>query len=143
MCAWHDVIAALQARSPMTDEISSAVSDALTDTTPLGRDEGLLESTAQRFVDGEESSFRQPESGEESFRQPNSMQVGHVAPIRIHVQAVLRSTVRQREAACHSQPTLSTGLDVRTVQVYIVTQLWGLDMPISFLTLRQMCCREQ
>ena len=65
----------MQARSQMMDEVSSAVDDAMTDATPLGRDQGLLESTAQRFVDGEESSLGQSDSGEESARYPNSMQV--------------------------------------------------------------------
>ena len=72
---WHKASALLQARSQMMDEVSSAVDDAMTDATPLGRDQGLLESTAQSFVDGEESSLRQSETREESVRYPNSMQV--------------------------------------------------------------------
>lgn len=59
-CAWHVIDVTLQARSQMMAEVSSAVDDAMKDATPLGRDQGLLESTAQSFVDGEESSLRQP-----------------------------------------------------------------------------------
>ena len=87
MCAWHVSGIRLQARSQMMDEVSSAVDDAMTDATPLGRDQGLLESTAQSFVDGEESSLRQSASGENLSRHPNSMQVGSRAPAGLHMQA--------------------------------------------------------
>ena len=80
MCAWHVSGIRAQARRQMMDEVSSAVDDAMTDATPLGRDQGLLESTAQSFVDGEESSLRQLASGEDLSRHPNSMQVGSRAP---------------------------------------------------------------
>ena len=63
----------------MTDEISSAVEDAMTDATPLGRDQGLLQSTAQSFVEGEESSLRESQSAE-GVRQPSSIQVSLPAP---------------------------------------------------------------
>ena len=69
------LLLSMQARSQMMDEVSSPVDDAMTGATPLGRDQGLLESTAQGFVDGEESSLGQSDSGEASVGYPNSMQV--------------------------------------------------------------------
>ena len=70
----------VQARSMMTDEISSAVEDAMTDATPLGRDQGLLQSTAQSFVEGEQSSLTESQSAEEAVRQPSSIQVSLPTP---------------------------------------------------------------
>ncbi len=70
----------VQARSMMTDEISSAVEDAMTDATPLGRDQGLLQSTAQSFVEGEQSFLRGSPSAVETVRQPSSIQVGLPIP---------------------------------------------------------------
>ena len=64
----------------MTDEISSTVEDAMTDATPLGRDQGLLQSTAQSFVEGEQSSLRRSQSAEGAVRQPSSIQVGLPIP---------------------------------------------------------------
>ena len=65
--------AALQARSFMTEEISTAVVDAVTDVTPLGRDQGLLESTAQQFTD---KDTRSPSvAAAEALRPPGTMQV--------------------------------------------------------------------
>ena len=57
----------------MTDEISSTVVDAVADVTPLGRDQGLLESTAQQFIgQGADSSSV---AGAESLRHPETKQV--------------------------------------------------------------------
>ena len=65
--------AALQARSLMTNEISTAVVDAATDVTPLGRDQGLLESTAQQFI--EQGAGSSSVGGAESLRHPGTKQV--------------------------------------------------------------------
>jgi hypothetical protein len=59
----------------MTEKISAAVGDAMADATPLGRDQGLLESTAQSYMDGEQSSSGASGLEEERVRQPSNTQV--------------------------------------------------------------------
>ena len=51
----------------------------MADATPLGRDQGLLESTAQSYMDGEQSSSGALGLEEERVRQPSNVQVRYHA----------------------------------------------------------------
>lgn len=91
----------VQARSLMTDEISAAVGDAMTDATPLGRDQGLLESTAQSMVGSSDSSSRAAVSEGAPVSRPGSMQVNATCCSRVNLIAAVICGPEHTNRACN------------------------------------------